>query len=97
MAIFPGRLEAPSLDRFNRFLVQPHAERSDHADIRGKAVGVYDNAQNASSLIFRLARLFGKLRIRPVNHPRLGCALSHAENTAAHAAARTRSYSRPVS
>src|ERR1017187_841759 len=79
-----ARLELPVLDRLDGFLVQAHAEGAEPADVRGTSARVHPKAQDASSLVLRIARFFGKLRVGLINNARSGHSLAHTENTAAH-------------
>ena len=58
VAVFLAGFEAPGFDGFDSFFVEAHAERVDHADVGGAAVGRDDDHQRAGALIFGLAGFF---------------------------------------
>src|SRR5580658_8654205 len=96
VTIFLAGFEAPGLDRLDGFLVESHAQRVHHANVRGLAVGANDNHQGANSLVLSFARFFGELRIRREDWPRRGHTSARAVNTASHTHALTGSDAAPV-
>ena len=96
MTVFLRWLEAPLLDRFNRFGVETKSQTAYHANVPRISVFIHNQPEDAGSLSFCVARLFRVLRIRSRNRLRNGYPSADLIHTSADAAPAARANARPV-
>jgi hypothetical protein len=90
LAVFHCGGELPSLDGFDGFFVETHADGPQNPQVVGTAVGANDNVEYDASLVFGFAGLLGVFGIRFEQRARSGHSSADVIDAASDATAPSR-------